>query len=108
MAVTDDYKKLKSKDKVALFTELFILKEDKAIIDKRIKELEAGYKEEIAVHSADVFYELPNGLRFSIKKSIRKGGYNTKLVDELIIDKGYEIGEFKKADTTIMTLRKDK
>ena len=108
MAVTDDYRELKSQEKIDLFTELFELKEQKAQLDKRIKELEAGYKEEIAVYGADVFYELPNGLRFSIKKSVRKGGYDAKLVDKFFEDQGVMSDDYKKKDTTIMTLRKDK
>jgi|SaaInlV_100m_DNA_6_1039743.scaffolds.fasta_scaffold29271_2 hypothetical protein len=108
MAVTDEYRELKSQEKVDLFTELFDLKEAKANIDKRIKELEKGYKEEISIHGSDVFYILPNGTKFSIKKSMRKGGYITDKVDRFIEDNGYMIEDFKKDDTQIMTLRKDK
>jgi len=108
MSVTDNYRELKSQEKVDLFTELFELKEAKTNIDKRIKELEKGYKEEISIHGSDVFYVLPTGVKFSIKKSTRKGGYITAMVDKFIEDNGYMIEDFKKDDTQIMTLRKDK
>lgn len=108
MAVTDDYRELKSQDKIDLFTELFDLKADKSNIEKRIKVLEKGYKEEISIHGSDVFYILPNGTKFSIKKSMRKGGYITDRVDRFIEDNGYMIDDFKKDDTQIMSLRVDK
>ena len=65
MASTDEYKKLRTKDKDRLFTELFALKDAKAELDKRIKEIEKQYKPDLIEH-------------------------------------------YRKADTTIHTLRKDK
>jgi len=108
MAVTDEYRELKSQDKVKLFEELILLKAEKSVLDKRIKELESGYKEEIKIHNQDVFYQLPSGVRFSIKRSVRKGGYDAKLVDEFFANNGIMSDYFKKADTTIMTFRVDK
>lgn len=108
MAITDEYKELKSKEKIELFDELFKLKEEKAVIDKRIKELEVGYKEDVVKAGRDLFFELPSGIKFSIKKSTRAGGYNKKLLDELFEDIDQEASDYKGNDSTIYTLRLDK
>lgn len=108
MAVTDEYKKLKTKDKDRMFTELFELKEKKADIDKRIKEIENVYKPDLEKLNKDIFYELDNGLKFSIKRSVRKGGYDSKLVDKFFEDQGVVSDDYKKPDSTIRTLRLDK
>jgi len=100
--------RLKSPEKEKLFTELFELKDAKAELDKRIKEIEKQYKPDLDGLKNDIFYELDNGVRFSIKTSKRKGGYDSKLVDKFITDKGFMTDDFKKDDTVIHTLRKDK
>ena len=104
----DEYKKLKTKDKDRLFSELFELKAEKKILDDKIKELESQYKPDLVNMKNDVFYELDNGLRFSIKKSIRKGGYNAKQLDGLFKDLDYESCDYKNKDTDVFTLRLDK
>jgi len=105
MAVTDEYKKLKTKDKDRLFSELFELKEQKAILDKRIKEIEKEYKPDLVGLKNDIFYELDSGVRFSIKQSKRKGNIDNKRLEE---DFNIDIDDYRKAETTIYTLRKDK
>ncbi len=106
MSVCDEYKELKSKDKIELFDELFKLKEEKAVIDKRIKELESGYKEDVVKAGRDLFFELPNGIKFSIKKSERKGAINT---DKIMEDyDGLDVEDYRKKPSTIFTLRLDK
>ncbi len=108
MAVTDSYVKLKRKSMDRLFTELFELKAEKKILDDRIKELEAQYKPDLKNLKNDLFYELDNGLRFSIKKSVRKGGYNAKQLDVLFEDLDYEASDYKSKNTDVFTLRLDK
>ena len=104
MASTDDYKKLRTKDKDRLFTELFALKDAKAELDKRIKEIEKEYKPDLVGLKNDIFYELDNGLKFSIKSSSRKGSVDTKAMEA----DGINVEDYRKADTVIYTLRKDK
>lgn len=106
MAVTDEYKELKSKEKIELFTELFELKADKKIIEDRIKELEIGYKNDVPEAGRDLFFELPSGIKFSIKKSERKGAINT---DKIMEDyDGLDVEDYRKKPSTIYTLRLDK
>ena len=104
MAITDEYKELKSKDKIELFDELFKLKEEKAVIDKRIKELEVGYKEDVVKAGKDLFFELPSGIKFSIKGSTRAGSIDTNGME---LD-GINIESYRKKPTKIYTLRLDK
>ena len=101
----DEYKKLKTETKVELFTELFSLKAEKTQIDKRIKELEAGYKDDVIKAGKDLFFELPSGLRFSIKKSERKGAIDTAAIEEAT---DIDCNDYRKKSTTLYTLRLDK
>ena len=101
----DEYKVLKSEEKIALFDELFKLKAEKKTIEDRIKELEAGYKDDVIKAGRDLFFELPSGVKFSIKKSSRKGKVNT---DKIMEDyDGLDIEEYRGKSSTIYTLRKD-
>ena len=108
MSVVDNYRELTSRDKIDLFTELIELKHQKTKLETKIKELEKGYKDDVKAYGSDLFFVLPNGIKFSIKKSIRKGGYISAKVDRFIEDNGYMIDDFKKDDTQVMTLRVDK
>ena len=104
MSVCDEYKELKSKEKIELFDELFKLKEEKAVIDKRIKELETGYKEDVVKAGRDLFFELPSGIKFSIKKSTRAGSID---INGMELD-GINIESYRKKSSVIFTLRLDK
>ncbi len=101
----DDYKELKNMDKIALFDELFKLKAEKAHIDKRIKILEAGYKDDVIKAGKDLFFELPSGIRFSIKKSERKGAIDTGAIEEAT---DIDCNDYRKKPSVIYTLRLDK
>ena len=103
----DDYKKLKTKDMDRLFSELFQLKEEKAEIDKKIKAIESQYKPDIKDLKHNLYYELDNGLKFSIRVSKRAGGYDSKLVDKFFEDQGVMNDDYKKPETSIQTLRLD-
>ena len=100
----DEYKELKSQEKIELFDELFKLKAEKTKIDKRIKELEVGYKQDVVKAGKDLFFALPSGIRFSIKKSIRKGSVDTKAM----VADGVDVDGYRKPDSEIFTLRLDK
>ena len=100
----DDYRKLQTTEKDNLFTELFELKEQKKTLDDRIKEIEKQYKPDQVGLQNDIFYELDNGTRFSIKASKRKGSIDTKAMES----DGIDVESYRKAETTIHTLRKDK
>ncbi len=101
----DEYKVLKSAEKIELFTELFSLKAEKSSIEKRIKELEANYKDDVAKAGKDLYFELPlSHIKFSIKKSIRKGSVDTKAM----VADGIDISSYQKPSTEIWTLRVDK
>ena len=104
MSVCDNYKALKSLEKQKLFTELFELKDEKSKIEKRIKELEKVYKPDLLGLQNDIFYVLDNGLKFSIKCSKRKGNVDTVRME----NDGIDVDGYRKPDTTIHTLRKDK
>ena len=101
MAATDTYTVMKSKEKIELFTKLFNLKAEKKAIEDEIKELESGYKEEVKQANKDLFFELPDGKRFSIKKSIRKGSINAKKLEE----SGIDVDSFRGKDSVVFTLR---
>ena len=105
MAVTDIYKPMKSEVAQVTFTKLYELKKQKKSIDDEIKKLEKFYKDDIKNQKDDLFYELPSGLKFSIKKSIRKGGYDNNKVAKFIEEQGFISDDFKKDDTEISTLR---
>jgi hypothetical protein len=104
MGTCDEYRLIKTTEKEELFTELFELKEEKAKIDKRIKELEKGYKPMLEGIQNDLFFELRNGTKFSIKKSVRKGSIDAKALEK----DGINVDEYRKPESTIYTLRKDK
>ena len=101
----DEYRKLKTKDKDRLFTEIFELKAEKKILDDKIKELEDIYKPDLVNLKNDVFYELDNGLKFSIKKSVRKGSVDNRKLESMM---NINIDDFRKPDTDVFTLRLDK
>ena len=100
----DEYRKLRTKDKDRLFTELFELKEQKSVLDKKIKELESQYKDDLIGLQNDLYYELDNGLRFSIKSSQRKGSIDAKALENA----GVMVDNYRKSPTTVYTLRLDK
>jgi len=101
----DEYKVLKSEEKIELFEELFKLKADKKTIDDRIKILEAGYKEAVISAGRDLFFSLPSGVKFSIKKSERKGAIDTAAIEEAT---DIDCDDYRKKPSTIYTLRLDK
>ena len=101
----DEYKVLKSEEKIELFDELFKLKAEKKTIDDRIKELEAGYKEDVIKAGKDLFFELPSGVKFSIKKSIRKGALDVAAIEEAT---DIDCDDYRKKPSTLFTLRLDK
>jgi len=105
MGITDNYKKFESEEKEELFTELLNLKEAKSRLDKKIKELENGYKDDVKDYQNDLFYQLNDGRKFSIKASIRKGSIDYKKIEN---DLGVDLDEYRKEDTLIHTLRIDK
>ena len=101
----DEYKLLKSEEKIELFDELFKLKAEKKTIDDRIKELEAGYKDDVIKAGKDLFFALPSGVRFSIKKSQRVGAIDTAAIEEAT---DIDCNDYRKKPSTIYTLRLDK
>jgi len=101
----DEYKELKSQEKIELFDELFKLKAEKTKIDKRIKELEAGYKNDAIKANRDLYFALPNGIKFSIKKSIRKGALDVAAIEEAT---DIDCDDYRKKPSTLFTLRLDK
>jgi len=104
MAVTDDYQKLKTKDKDRMFSELLVLKEKKAKLDKKIKEIEDIYKPDLKDLTRDLFYELDNGIRFSIKRSERKGSIDTDAIEEAT---DIHVDDYRNKPTVVYTLRVD-
>ena len=100
----DEYRKLKTKDKDRLFTEIFELKAEKKILDDKLKELESQYKPDLVNLKNDVFYALDNGLRFSIRKSTRKGSISTSKMESF----GLVVDDFRGKESDIFTLRLDK
>jgi hypothetical protein len=104
MAVCDNYIELKSESKQILFTELFELKAQKKVIEDAIKKLESQYKTMVAEQDNDLFFSLPNGIKFSIKKSTRVGNIDTNALE---MD-GINIEKYRKASSTVWTLRLDK
>ena len=84
---------------------MFKLKAEKKTIDDRIKELEAGYKDDVIKAGKDLFFALPNGVKFSIKKSIRKGALDVAAIEEAT---DIDCDDYRKKDSEIFTLRLDK
>ena len=103
MAECDDYIKLKSRSKIDLFTELFDLKAEKKVIEDKITELEKGYKEDVKKANKDFFFVLPNGVKFSIKKSTRSGNIDTGALEL----NGINVEDYRKPSITVFTLRLD-
>ena len=101
----DEYKKMKRKSMDRTFTELFALKAEKKILDDKIKELEAIYKPDLVGMKDDMFFELDNGLKFSIRKSIRKGALDVAAIEEAT---DIDCDDYRKKSSTIYTLRLDK
>ena len=104
----DTYNKLKSKDKEELFTELLELKSRRSELDKRIKVLEAGYKLDLEDLHHNLYYELGNGRKFSIKRSIRAPSYSKPLLDKYFETQDVEGDDFKGKPSIVFTLREDK
>ena len=104
MSELNTYEKLKTKSKDVMFSELFKLKAEKKELDKRIKDIEDTYRPDLEGLNHDVYYELDNGLRFSIKRSTRKGSIDTKRLEA----DGINVDGYRKKDSTIFTVRLDK
>jgi len=104
MSELNTYEKLKTKSKDVMFSELFKLKAEKKELDKRIKDIEDTYRPDLEGLNHDVYYELDNGLRFSIKRSTRKGSIDTKRLEA----DGINVDGYRKKDSTVFTVRLDK
>ena len=104
MAVTDEYLKLKTKDMDRTFSEIISLKEQRGILDKQIKELELIYKPQLVGTYKDRFYELDNGVKISLKHSVRQGSVNTK---SMVAD-GIDVEHYRGESSEVWTLRTDK
>ena len=104
MGVTDTYNRLKTVEKNELFEEIFVLKEEKSQIEKRLKELEAQYKPMLGNLEKNLFFITTSGIRFSIKKATRKGSIDAKVMEE----DGIDVDSYRKASSVYYTLRKDK
>jgi len=104
MAEVDTYTKLNTKDMDRLFTELFELKAQKKILDDKIKAIEAIYKPDLKGLNHNLYYELDNGKKFSIKLSERKGTIDTDAIEEAC---DIYIDDYRKKPTTVYTLRVD-
>ena len=104
MAITDEYKKLRTKDKDRMFTELFELKNEKKIVETKIKAIEDMYKPDLDGLQSDLFYQLDNGIKFSIKRSQRKGNIDTDAINKVA---GIDCDDYRKKPSTIYTLRVD-
>ncbi len=103
MAVTDHYSKLKTDEKDRMFQELFELRARKKVIEDQIEIIEGTYKPDLKDLKHDLFYELSNGLRFSIKRSERKGSVDTKKMES----NGIDVDGYRKKPSVIYTVRVD-
>lgn len=111
MAVVDEYQELTNGKMIEVFTNLFELKKQKKELDDRIKALEAEYKPMIEqANREELFYVLPNGQKFSIKRSERKGGLNSKIINQFLSDEGFVFDDhvFRNKPTVVFTLRAEK
>ncbi len=104
MAVTDSYTSLKTKEKDEMFIELFDLKDRESAIKKRIKEIEAIYKEDTIGLKEDKFFETSSGIKFSFRTSQRKGNIDAVALENA----GINVDNYRKSPTNIVTLRRDK
>ena len=107
MSVTDSYKRLKSPEKDFMFSRYFQLKEQKKAIDTELKQIDKTFRPELDSLQRDVFFELIDGRKFSIKLSKRTGGWDAKKLEALIEANNMEVDDFKKPDTSIKTVRLD-
>ena len=104
MANTDEYLKLKTKEKDRMFIELFALKDAKAQLEKRIKEIESDYKQDTVGLKNDKFFITSTNIKFSFKCSQRAGSVDTKAM----IADGINVDGYRKPSIDIVTLRVDK
>ena len=105
MAVTDTYKQMHNGEMIDLFTKLHELKAGKKKIEDEIKSLEKKYKPMLEGTNEDLFFELPDGLKFSIKISTRVGSLDSDKLDVTLREEGYDLDDFRKPSTEIKTLR---
>jgi len=109
MSACDTYQELTNPKMIEVFTTLFELKAQKKIIDDAIKAKEAEYKPMIEQANREaLFYTLPSGQKFNIKRSERKGGWKTKDINKLIDDAGFIEEDFRNKPSTVFTLRVEK
>ena len=102
MSDLDTYVELTNPHMIDVFTNLFELKRQKKELDERIKQLEAEYKPSIEQANRDeLYYVLPSGQKFNVKRSTRKGSLNTKRLEEY----GIQLDEFRNKDSVVFTLR---
>jgi len=103
MGVTDTYTELQTESKNKLFEEIFELKEEKSIIEKRLKVLEAEYKPMLGGYKNDLYLVTTSGIRFSIRHSQRKGNINAKAMEA----DGIDVEFYRNKPSEVWTLRKD-
>ncbi len=84
MAVTDTYREMHNGEMIELFTKLHNLKDYKKKIEDDIKILEKKYKPMVEKSNEDLFFELPDGLKFSIKISTRIGSLDSNKLDVVL------------------------
>ncbi len=105
----DDYKQMKNQKMIRVFTELHDVNEQIKVLQAQKKILESEYKPVIEdSFKEDLFFKTPSGLRFNIKKSERKGGWNGKKIETLIEAYDMEAKYFRNEPTTVFTLRFEK
>jgi len=105
MSVTDTYQELTNPKMIEMFTTLFELKAQKKIIDDAIKAKEAEYKPMIEQANREaLFYTLPTGQKFNIKRSFKKGSVNTDKMEKA----GIDVDGYRNKRTTVFTLRVEK
>ena len=100
MAVTDTYKPLTNPKIIDVFEQLKDLKEEKKLLEKRIKVLEDEYKPMVANQDEDLFF-YTSGLKFSIKKQTRIGSIDSSALEKA----GIDADSYRKPSTTSWVLR---
>ncbi len=111
MSAVDTYQELTNGKMIEVFTNLFELNKQKKELDDRIKVLEAEYKPMIEqANREELFYVLPNGQKFNIKKSERKGNINANRINTFLAEEGYNMTTdgFRNKPTVVFTLRVEK
>ncbi len=111
MSVVDQYQELTNGKMIEVYTNLFELKKQKKELDDRIKALEAEYKPMIEqANREELFYVLPNGQKFNIKRAERKGALNVKMINMFLDSEGYvhTDDDFRNNPTVVFTLRVEK